>query len=61
MSYCTNTTCLSPQNPDTGNFCMSCGKQILLKQRYLPLQLIGYGGFGRTLLARDEYIPSKPK
>jgi len=61
MSYCTNTNCLSPQNYDGANFCMSCGKQLLLKERYRPLTLIGNGGFGRTFLAADEYLPSKSK
>ncbi|MDY6899002.1 MAG: serine/threonine protein kinase, partial [Cyanobacteriota bacterium] len=61
MSYCTNINCSSPQNYDGANFCMSCGKQILLKERYRPLHLIGHGGFGRTFLSTDEYIPSKPK
>ncbi len=61
MSYCTNTNCLSPRNPDTANFCMSCGSQLLLKERYRPLYIIGHGGFGRTFLSTDEYIPSKPK
>ncbi|MEA5596800.1 serine/threonine-protein kinase [Rivularia sp. UHCC 0363] len=61
MSYCTNTNCLSPQNNDTANFCMNCGKQLLLKDRYRPLDLIGHGGFGRTFLAADEYLPSKAK
>lgn len=61
MSYCTNINCLSPQNYDGANFCMSCGKRLLLKERYRPLHLIGYGGFGRTFLSTDEYIPSKPK
>ncbi len=61
MSYCTNTNCLSPQNLDTAIFCTSCGKKLLLKERYLPLHIIGQGGFGRTFLATDEYIPSKAK
>lgn len=61
MSYCTNTNCLSPQNPDTANFCMGCGQKLLLKERYRPLHLIGHGGFGRTFLAADEYLPSKSK
>ena len=61
MSYCTNINCLSPQNYDGAIFCMSCGKQLLLKERYRPLRLIGHGGFGRTFLCTDEYIPSRPK
>ncbi|MEO1186137.1 MAG: 4-Cys prefix domain-containing protein, partial [Cyanobacteria bacterium J06636_27] len=55
MSYCTNINCSSPQNYDGANFCMSCGKQLLLKERYRPFRLIGHGGFGRTFLSTDEY------
>ncbi|AFY55262.1 serine/threonine protein kinase [Rivularia sp. PCC 7116] len=61
MSYCTNINCLSPQNPDTANFCMACGQKFLLKERYRPVKLIGHGGFGRTFLAIDEYLPSQSK
>lgn len=59
MSCC--TACLYSQNPDTARFCIKCGKPLLLKERYLPLYPIGSGGFGRTFLAIDEHIPSKPK
>ncbi|MDB9307101.1 hypothetical protein PN471_00160 [Aphanizomenon sp. CS-733/32] len=44
MSFCTN--CLYPQNPDDAQFCLKCGKLILLKERYLPLYPLGKGGFG---------------
>lgn len=53
--------CPQPQNPATGKVCQSCGSKLLLKERYRPIQAIGQGGFGRTFLARDEDIPSKPK
>jgi serine/threonine protein kinase len=59
MSFCTN--CLYPQNPDDARFCLKCGKQLLLQERYRPLYPLGKGGFGRTLLAVDEQIPSQPK
>jgi serine/threonine protein kinase len=59
MSFC--TACLYPQNPDTTRFCLKCGKSLLLKERYRPLYAIGSGGFGRTFLAVDEHLPSKPK
>ena len=61
MSYCTNTGCISPLNPDIARFCRSCGGQLLLKDRYRPVQPIGRGGFGRTFLAVDEHLPSQPK
>ncbi|MHC5726378.1 MAG: protein kinase domain-containing protein [Nostoc sp.] len=61
MSYCTNIDCLRPQNSDISRFCNSCGQELLLKQRYRPLALIGRGGFGRTFLAIDEHLPGQPK
>jgi serine/threonine protein kinase len=59
MIFCTN--CLFPQNPDTAKFCLKCGKNLLLKQRYRPLYPLGSGGFGRTLLAVDEHFPCESK
>ncbi|MBD2386999.1 serine/threonine-protein kinase [Cylindrospermum sp. FACHB-282] len=61
MSFCTNLNCLYPHNYDTARFCTRCGMPLLLKERYRPLQLIGRGGFGRTFLAADEHLPSKPR
>lgn len=61
MSYCTNIDCLRPQNCDRSRFCNSCGQELLLKQRYRPLTVIGRGGFGRTFLAIDEHLPTKPQ
>ncbi|PHM09620.1 serine/threonine-protein kinase, partial [Nostoc sp. 'Peltigera malacea cyanobiont' DB3992] len=61
MSYCTNIDCLRPQNSDSSRFCNSCGQELLLKQRYRPLAVIGSGGFGRTFLAIDEHLPDQPK
>ncbi len=60
MSYCTNPQCLSPINPDTAEFCRSCGNQLLLQNRYRPIEIIGQGGFGKTYLAVDQQIPSQP-
>ncbi|NJR32855.1 MAG: serine/threonine protein kinase [Chamaesiphon sp. CSU_1_12] len=61
MSYCINPTCPAPANnrPDT-NFCMSCGSQLFLKDRYRAHHLIGQGGFGKTFKAVDEYQSNKP-
>ncbi len=61
MSYCVIPGCLTPQNPDPAKFCLSCGSKLWLKERYRPIQPIGRGGFGRTFLAVDEDIPSKPR
>jgi serine/threonine protein kinase len=61
MSFCVTPGCLRPQNPDLAKFCLSCGSKLWLKERYRPIQPIGRGGFGRTFLAVDEDIPSKPR
>ncbi len=60
MSYCVNPKCLKPQNPDTAQYCQSCGSQLVLQNRYCPIQPLGEGGFGRTYLAVDQQIPSQP-
>ena len=60
MSYCLNPHCQKPKNKKNDNFCVTCGTQLLLKQRYRAIKPIGQGGFGRTLLAVDESKPLKP-
>lgn len=60
MSYCLNPNCLRPENPPQSNFCRSCGGRLRLRDRYLAVQPIGQGGFGRTFKAIDEDKPSKP-
>jgi serine/threonine protein kinase len=59
MNFCTQ--CLYPYNLDDARFCVKCGSTLLLKDRYRVLSPIGQGGFGRTFLAVDEHIPSKPQ
>lgn len=60
MSYCLTPRCLTPQNPDSAQFCQTCGAQLRLKERYHPLKPLGCGGFGRTFLAVDEDMPRQP-
>lgn len=61
MSYCVILGCQNPHNPDDHKVCHYCGSKLLLKERYRPLKPLGQGGFGRTFLAVDEDIPSKPR
>lgn len=61
MSYCLNPECQQPENSDTAEHCLNCGSNLLLRQRYRPIQLLGKGGFGTTFLALDEDIPSHPR
>ena len=60
MSYCLNPACVQPHNQSAAQFCQSCGLKLLLQERYRALHLIGQGGFGRTFLATDEHLPSRP-
>ncbi|PSB58787.1 serine/threonine-protein kinase [Chamaesiphon polymorphus] len=60
MSYCLNPSCARPENPPQSNFCRSCGGRLRLRDRYLAVEPIGQGGFGRTFKAIDEDKPSKP-
>jgi serine/threonine protein kinase len=59
MSLCLNPDC-SHKNTPTDKFCQKCRSQLLLRERYRALKLIGQGGFGKTFQAVDEDKPSKP-
>ncbi len=67
---CTRPTCSKPRNffADLDDetkirtvqqrYCTNCGMPLLLADRYLPLRLLGKGGFGAAFLARDRYTPT---
>jgi len=68
---CTRPTCTQPRNhfPDLDDantlatvqqkYCTSCGMPLILGGRYIPLKLLGQGGFGAAYLARDRYTTSQ--
>ncbi|NJK69556.1 MAG: protein kinase [Microcoleus sp. CSU_2_2] len=61
MSYCLNPNCQKPSNnPASAKFCLNCGANLLLGDRYRPTKSIAREGFGIALLAEDEFKPSKP-
>ena len=68
--YCTRPSCPRPLNSfadlDQANtlrtiqqkYCTACGMELILAGRYIPLKLLGRGGFGAAFLARDRYTPA---
>ncbi|MCC5607804.1 serine/threonine protein kinase [Nostoc sp. CHAB 5834] len=67
--YCTRPRCPRPQNyfadlddittlkTTQQRYCTTCGMPLLLDGRYVPVKLLGRGGFGAAFLARDRRIP----
>ncbi len=42
-------------------FCTACGMPLILDGRYIPVELLGRGGFGAAFLGRDRRIPGMRK
>ncbi|MEH2425357.1 MAG: serine/threonine-protein kinase [Nostoc sp.] len=67
--YCTRPRCPRPQNyfadldditmlkTTQQKYCITCGMPLMLDGRYVPMKLLGRGGFGAAFLARDRRIP----
>ncbi|WP_341527433.1 serine/threonine-protein kinase [Nostoc sp. UHCC 0302] len=67
--YCTRPRCPRPQNyfadlddittlkTAQQKYCITCGMPLMLDGRYVPIKLLGRGGFGAAFLARDRRIP----
>lgn len=67
---CTRPGCTNPRNffSDLDDkqtlktvqqkYCSSCGMQLILDGRYLPIKLLGQGGFGAAYLASDRRTPA---
>ena len=60
MSYCINPKCPNPENLANSKRCLSCGSQLLLRERYRVFKALGMGGFGATFIAHDEGLPGEP-
>ncbi len=59
MSYCFSPNCKAPVNPNDVTQSQGCGASLILRNRYLILQPISSGGFGKTFLAVDLDMPYK--
>lgn len=68
--HCTRPTCPAPINtfadldnpkiprPLKSKYCSACRMELILRGRYLPVSVLGQGGFGTAFLARDFDSPS---
>jgi serine/threonine-protein kinase len=67
--YCTRPRCPRPKNyfadlddvtalkTTQQKYCATCGMPLILDGRYMPVKLLGRGGFAAAFLARDRRIP----
>ena len=52
--HCVNPNCLRPYPQPWGNkFCLACGAQLQLQDRFIPLERLGSGGFARIYTVWD--------
>jgi serine/threonine protein kinase len=58
MTLCVNPACPDPQNADPDRLCRACGALLWLSDRYRPLQVLGQGRSGKTILAVDQATPA---
>jgi serine/threonine protein kinase len=58
MAYCHKLACTNPFS-DNDSTCPSCRGHLLLSGRYLPVSILGQGGFGRTYKAIDTHHPQQ--
>ncbi len=69
--HCTRPKCPSPTNhfsdldnpnlphPLAQKYCSACRMELILRGRYLPVSLLGKGGFGTAFLAKDFDSPTQ--
>lgn len=58
--HCINPDCPKPYPQAWGNnFCQSCGASLRLRNRYIPLQRLGVGGFAAIYTAWDLQVQTE--
>ncbi len=56
MIYCLNPKCTNPTDPMNinGRICRNCGTNLLVKNRYKVVKILGRGGFAKTFELLDD-------
>ncbi|MGD1861126.1 MAG: protein kinase [Leptolyngbyaceae cyanobacterium] len=54
MIHCLNPDCSQPTNPDSHQFCQSCGWRLQLGTRYEAVYSVGQGQNSQTFVGRDR-------